>query len=295
MAYPIDMFTQADLAVFIPEKWSDAINDFAKEDTPVTDFCTDRSSEVADGGNIVHTGNVTEMTAHAKSAGTAVTLNSPTEDSADLTVNTHYEVSFSVEDSTASIWKKSLYLQQKFARNAGYTAGQTLENSLIAEFASFTSSVGASTSVIVDSDIRAAIGVVETAAKENVENGNYMFVFDRKVWWNQIAGITTFQLKINASNDPVTHAPYKTLYGIRVSTSSNIDYVSATTGRVNALFHKDAIHYACAKLPGQTMDKVRFQSQYDQIYLATLSTADIFYGVILNRATYGVKIYSSAS
>jgi hypothetical protein len=295
MSYPTGMFTQTDLAVYIPEKWGNAINDFAKEDVPVTDFCTDRSSEVADGGNIVHTGNLTEMTAYAKSEGTAVTLNSPTEGDIDLTVNTHYEVSFSIEDATAAIWKKSLYLQQRYARNAGYTAGQTLENSLIALFTSFTSSAGASTTAVADSDIRAAIGIVETATKENVENGNFLFVFDRKVWWNQIAGIDTFQLKINATADPVTMQPRKSLYGIRVATSSNIDYVSSTTGRVNALIHKDAIHFACAKLPGQTTDKVRFQSQYDQIYLATLSTADIFYGVIMNRATYGCKIYSSAS
>lgn len=297
MAYPTGMFTGAsgDLDVFIPEIWGQAINDFAKEDVPATDFFTDRSSELADGGDTIHTGNLTEMTANAKSAGTAVTLNSPTETDVDLVVDTWYEVSFAVEDGDEAIWKKSLYLQERMARNAGYTAGQTLENSIIALFASLTSSVGASTSDISDAYLRSAIGTVETATKEDVENGNIAFFFDRKVWWNQIAGIDTFQLKINATADPVTMQPRKTLYGIVVKTSSNIDYVASTTGRVNALIHKDAIHFATAKLPRQMTDKVRVQSQYDQVYLCTLTTADIKYGVIMNRATYGVKIYSNAS
>lgn len=298
MAYPSGMFTGAsgDLDVYIPEKWGLLINDFAKEDTPATNFFTDRSSELADGGDTVHTGNLTEMTAYAKSAAVAVTLNSPTETDIDLVVNTWYEVSFAVEDGDAAIWKKSYYLQERMARNAGYTAGQTLENALIALFASFTSTAGASTSTIVDSDIRKCIGIVEDATKENIENGNFRWFIDRKVWWNQIAGIDTFQLKINnGTADPITKQPTKLLYGIQVSTSSNIDYVSSTTGRINALAHKDAIHFATAKLPRQTTDKVRVQSQYDQTYLATLTTADLKYGVIMNRATYGCILYSSAS
>jgi hypothetical protein len=297
MAYPTGMFTGADgdLDVYIPEIWGQAINDFAKEDVPATDFFTDRSSELMDGGDTIHTGNLTEMTAYSKSNATAVTLNSPTETDVDLVVDTWYEVSFAVEDGDVAIWKKSLYLQERMARNAGYTAGQTLENSIIALFASFTSTAGASTSEIADSDIRKAIGIVETATKESVENGSIAFFFDRKVWWNQIAGIDTFQLKINATADPVTKQPMKMLYGIPVKTSSNIDYVSGSTGRVNVLAHYDAIHYATAKLPRQTTDKVRVQSQYDQTYLATLTTADIKYGVIMNRATYGCIIYSSAS
>lgn len=298
MPYPTGMFTGAsgDLAVFIPEIWGSAINNFAKENTPATDFFTDRSSELADGGNTVHTGNLTQMTANAKSAGTAVTLNSPTETDIDLVVNTWYEVSFAVEDGDEAIWKKSLYLQERMAKNAGYTAGQTLENALIALFDSFTSSVSASTSAVRDSDIRGAIGKVETATLEDVENGDHRFFFDRKVWWNQVSYADEFKLRVNnGTADPITKKPVKMLYGIPVSTSSNIDYVSGTTGRINVLAHKDAIHYALAKLPRQTGDKVRIQSQYDQSYLATLTTADLKFGAIMNRATYGCIIYSSAS
>jgi hypothetical protein len=278
------------------EIWGSAINDFAKENTPATDFFTNRSSELADGGNTVHTGNLTQMTANAKGVGAAVTLNAPTFTDVDLVVNTWYEVSFAVEDGDEAIWKKSLYLQEKMAKNAGYTAGQTLENALIALFASFTSTVGASTSVIKDSDIRAACGVVETATLEDIENGDHRFFFDRKVWWSQVSYQDEFKLYINnGTADPITKKPVKMLYGIPVSTSSNIDYVSGVTGRINVLAHKDAIHYALANLPRQTMDKVRVQSQYDQVYLATLTTADLKYGVIMNRATYGCIIYSSAS
>lgn len=189
-----------------------------------------------------------------------------------------------------------MYLQEKYATNAGYTAAQILESALVALFTSFTDSVGASTTTIADSDVRKAIGILEANTKEEVTDGNFRFFIDTKVWWNQIAGITTYQLKINtAGNDPVTKRPMTMLYDVPVSLSNLIAYVSSTTGRVNAIAHKDAIHYALARLPRQGSNLVRVQSNYIPEYLSTVTTADLKFGVIINRASYGVKIYSSAS
>lgn len=298
MAFPTGTFTgvSGDLDVYINEVWSSKINDFAKEKMHFANFFINRSDELAGGGDTIHTGNLTEMSGNTKNNAAAVTLNSPTETDVDLVVNTWKEVSFAIEDGDAAVFLKSLYLQEKYATNAGYTAAQILESALVALFTSFTDSVGASTSVIADSDIRKALGILEANTKEEVTDGNFRFFIETKVWWNQIAGNTIYQLKINTSgNDPVTKRPMTRLYDVPVSLSNLIAYVSGTTGRVNAVAHKDAIHYALARLPKQGAGLIRVQSNYIPEYLSTVTTADLKYGVIINRATYGVKIYSSAS
>lgn len=77
--------------------------------------------------------------------------------------------------------------------------------------------------------------------------------------------------------------------------------MSGTTGRYNALAHKDAIHWATSPLGASSKGGmvgamgVRVQSNYIPDYLSTLTTADILYGVIENRDAAGVAILSSAS
>ena len=170
-----------------------------------------------------------------------------------------------------------------------------LEDAIAELFGTFTDSVGASTTEVQDSDIRKAIGILEANTKEEIADGNFRMFFDTKVWWNQIAGNTIYQLKINtAGNDPVLNRPATMLYGVMVSLSNRIPYISGTTGRYNAIAHRDAIHWAETRLPGQ-MGVVRVQSNYVPQYLSTVTTADLQFGVILNRATYGVNVLSSAS
>lgn len=298
MAFPTGTFTGAsgDLDVYIPEVWGSKINDFAKDMLHLAKFATNRSDELSGGGDTIYTPGLTEMSANSKTNGAAVTLNSPTETAVTLTVSNWYEVSFAIEDKEVALYKKSYYVQENYAKNAAFTTAAVLEDALFALFASFTNTTGASTSAVVDSDIRKAIGLVEAATKEEADNGNFAFFFETKVFWNQIAGITTYQLNTNTPTaDPLMKRPAAMLYGIPVYLSSRVPYVSGTTGRTNALAHRDAIHWATAPLPGQNMDMLRVQSNYIPDYLSTLTTADLLYGVVMNRATYGVLMYSSAS
>lgn len=297
MAFPTGTLTGAggNLDVYINEVWSSKINDFAKEKRHFSLFFIDRSEELSDGGDTIHTGNITEMAANGKVNATAVTLNANDETQVNLVVNTWKEVSFAIEDGDAAKFLKSRYTQEKYAKNAGFTAAMVLEDAIAALFGTFTDSVGASTTEVQDSDIRKALGILEANTKEEVTDGNFRMFFDTKVWWNQIAGNTIYQLKINtAGNDPVLNRPATRLYGVMVSLSNRIPYISGTDGRYNAIAHSDAIHWAETRLPGQN-GVVRVQSNYVPQYLSTVTTADLQFGVILNRATYGVNMLSSAS
>jgi hypothetical protein len=300
MAFPTGTFTgdSGDLDVFIPAVWGERINDFFKSKLVAASFFTNRSDELANGGNIVYTPNITEMSAVAKNAATAVTLASPTETAATLTVNQWYEVSFAIEDREAAQVKHSYAVQEVYARNAGYAVAKKLDTAITTLFASFSTSVGASTANLADSDILAAIAALDSA---DVPQEDRAFFLHPNVFWKDVQALDKFSLAINSPvQDPVAKKPMAYLYGIPVYITTQVQYVSGTTGRYNALAHKDAIHWATSPL-GAGGSKggmvgsmgVRVQSNYIPEYLSTLTTADILYGVIENRDNAGVRVLTA--
>lgn len=272
----------------------------------IADFFTDRSSELDGGGNILYTPNITEMSANAKTNATAVTLNAPTETKITLTVDQWFEVSFAIEDREAAQVKHSYYIQEKYAQNAGYTMAKKLEVALAALFQGFSTQVGTSTANLADSDIRAAISALE-AVGIDTSSGDVAFFVSPAVFWKQIQNLDKFSLAINSPvNDPTGKTPRASLYGIPVYISNNIQFISGTAGRYNALAHRDALHWATSPLgTGGSMASeagsmmtgrygVRIQSHYIPEYLSTVTTADLLYGVIENRDNAGVGILTAS-
>ena len=261
-------------------------------------FFVDRSSELMDGGDILYTPTMSEMSATAKADATAVTLSAPTDGKITLTVNQWYEVSFAIEDRDAAQAKRSYYIQEGYAKGAGFAAAKKLEVAIAALFLGFSQIVGSSVAALADSDIRNAIAYLEAA---NVDTtSDCAFFVSPAVFWKQLQAIDKFSLAVNSPvNDPTAKRPSATLYGIPVFVTTNIQYISETTGRANALAHKDAIHWATSPLgagsegPSAGAMGVRVQSSYQAPYLSTLTTADILYGVIENRDTSGVYMKSS--
>lgn len=288
------------LASNIPLLWGDKINEFFKLKLFIADFFVDRSSELSGGGSALYTPNLTEFTAAAKSNATAVTLNNATDTKVTLTVDQWYEVSFAIEDKEAAQVKHSYYLQERYAQGAGYTIARKLEVALAELFDNFSTSVGASTTALADSEIRAAIAALEDVGIDTTQD--VAFFVHPNVFWKQIQNLDKFSLAVNSPvNDPTAKTPKATLYGIPVFVSSNIQYISGTVGRSGALAHKDALHWATSplgsggSLSGGSMTGkygVRVQSNYIPEYLATLTTADLLYGVVENRDNAGVWIKS---
>lgn len=300
--FPTATMTTTTLAGSIPLVWGDRINEFFKLKLLLADFFIDRSAEMAGGAKSLYTPIMSEMAAAAKSAATAVTLNNATDGNVTLTVDQWYECSFAIEDKEAAQVKHSYYIMERYATNAGYSVAKKLEVALATLFSGFSTSVGASTTSLADSEIRAAIAALETAGIDTTSE--VAFFVSPNVFWKQIQNLDKFSLAVNSPvNDPTAKKPSATLYGIPVYVSNNIQYVSGTTGRYNALAHKDALHYATAPLGsggsmagGSMTGKygVRVQSNYIPEYLSTVTTADLLYGVIENRDEAGVKILTSA-
>lgn len=227
------------------------------------------------------------------------TLNAPTDSKVTLTVDQWYEASFAIEDAQAAQVMRSYTLMERYAKAASYAIAKKLDTAIVTLFSGFSTSVGASTTNLADSEIRAAISALESA---NVDTTECAFFVHPGVFWKQIQNIDKFSLAINSPvNDPTAKRPAGYLYGIPVYQTSNIQYISGTTGRYNALAHPDAIHFATSPLgAGGSLGEmvgsagVRVQSNYIPQYLSTVTTADILYGVIENRDAAGVAILTAA-
>lgn len=272
-----------DLDVFIPSIWSDKINQYAKDELIAGNFFMNLSSSLNGGGHEIFIPNTTAMTAHSKTVGSEVTLNSPTETAVTLSVNTWYETSFVIEDLIRDQVKGNYDVLNMYAMEAGHETGKVLENALLALFKGFSQTVGASTTNVADSDIRRAIQYLDAAM---VPKKDRAFFFHPDTLWGDVMAIDKFTLVQNTNGaDPVLKGAVGMLYGIPVYETAYLPYISGTTGRVGALAHKNALAWA-----GKP---VRTQSHYIPQYLGTLVTCDIRYGVIENRDTFGVYIKSA--
>ena len=303
MALGTDHTDATDVAVLTPEIWGERVNEFFRTKNRLASFFTDRSDELVGGGDTLYTPNTTEMSANSKVNGSEVTLNSNVETKVDLVVNTWEEVSFLIEDKEAAQLKQSYTLQERYAKNAGYTIAKKLETAIAALFSGFSTTVGSSATNVADSEIRAAISTLEDTGVD-VYGGEVAFILHPNTMWRQVQNIDKFSLAVNSPvNDPTAKKPQYTLYGIQVISSSDVPAESGTSGRMNVLAHKDAIHFATASLglgsKGSMVGSagVRMQSNYVPQYLGTLVTADICYGVIENRDNAAVVLkghYSAA-
>lgn len=293
-----NIFDRDNLEELIPAVWGQRINDYFKATMVAGSFFTDRSDELSGGGDVLYTPVIKAMTVNTKTAQSEVTLQAADQDKVTLTVQTHKEVSFLIEDIDAARMKKSYSAMNSLAENAGYEVGEDLEAALLALFSGFSNSVGASTTNIADSEILAAIAYLETNKVPGIHSGSVAFFLHPNVFWKQVQILDKFSLAVNSPvNDPTAQKPKGMLYGIPVYTTPNIANVSGTSGYYNGLAHKDAIHFATSSL-GSGGSKgsmvgtsgVRVQANYVPEYLGTLVTADIVYGVVENRNEAGVRI-----
>jgi len=266
------------LAVLIPEKWSSRINDFARAKLIAGNFFLDLSEDFIGGGDTLHIPNLSEMTANLKVNGSEVTLNNNTETKVDLTVDTWYETSFLIEKKEIRQVLQSYNLQERYAMNAGHTTAKTLETAIFALFKTFTNTVGSSTANLAPSNIRAAIEYLDT---NDVPDEDRAFFLHPSVLWGDLMSQAEFTYNsYTPTMDPIMKGVFGYLYGIPVYKSSNLPYISGTSGRVGFLGHRDAIAWASGPLD--------IESNYIPSYLGVLTTADMMFGVVKNINSYGV-------
>lgn len=295
-------FTPADVAVDIPEIYGQQINDYFRYNLKLASFFVDRSEELADGGDTIYTPNLSALSVNTKTNNAQVTLSSPTYTRQTLVVSTWKEASFVIEDREMAQLKKSYYLQSKIAEGGAYEVAQDLEDAIAALFSGFSTSVGASSTNLADSNLLAAISTLETTGVPGIYEGDVAFILHPNTFYRQIGIIDKFTLWQNTnSEEPRMKKPTPMLYGIPVIVTPAVPNESGSNGRLNVLAHKDAIHWARLSMPAKAemgmvgSEGVRVQQSYVHEYLGELVTIDLCYGVVENRDNAAVVLKSSAT
>jgi len=296
MALGTDNYTYADLSAGIPSVWGQSVNDYFRYNLKLASFFIDRSDELMGGGDTVITPNLSALSTNTKANQAQVTLSSPTYTRVELVVSTWKEASFVIEDREMKQLKQSYYLQEKIAKGAGYEVAKDVEEAIAALFSGFTTSFGASTTNLADSDILAAMATLESTGI-NLYDGDVAFILHPNTFYRQIGSINKFSLfQDTGSEMPREKRQSQALYGIPAIVTPSVG--SALGSRLNLLAHKDAIHWARLPFEVETAmgyvgtEGVRMQQSYVHEYLGNLLTTDICYGVIENRDDAAVILKS---
>jgi len=306
MALGTDHSTITTSANFIPELWSDEVIGAYKSNLVVANLVT-KMSHKGKKGDSINIPKPNRGAASVKAAGSQVTLIADTAGTLQININKHYEYSKLIED-IAEV--QALASMRKFyTDDAGHALATQVDDDLFALFEGLqggtvggtgaaawekaviagdgsTLYTGSSSNAsdITDAGIRAMLLTLDDA---DVPMDSRSLVLP-PIASNDLLGINRFtEQQFIGSGDAIKTGKIGQIYGVDVFVSSNCPAIS-TTGRVGAMFHKDAVVFA-------EQVGVRTQTQYKQEYLGDLFTADTIYGVGELRNDGGVAFVVPSS
>jgi len=299
-------------ATFIPEIWSDEVR-AQYEKSLVLANLVKKMGMTGKKGDTINIPAPVRGTATAKAAGTAVSIQSDTEENVAVLIDKHFEYSRLIEDITATQALTSL--RQFYTQDAGYALARQVDSDLHGLAVNLGDAAGdytntnsyyvdASTGltqyaadtvtaadVFTDAGFRALIQKMDDA---DVPFDNRCFVIPPSLR-NAIMGIDRYVSSDFVSGAPVQNGKIGNLYGIDVFVSTNCAVSEAAadnTANTNdlkaaLLLHKDT--FVLAEQMG-----VRSQTQYKQEFLANLYIADQLYGVKVLRPESGFVLNVNA-
>tara|TARA_B110000858_G_scaffold183509_1_gene223880 strand:- start:183 stop:1115 length:933 start_codon:yes stop_codon:yes gene_type:complete len=293
--------TNTSAAKFIPEIWSDEVIAAYKSNLIMAN-AVKKMSMTGKKGDVIHVPKPTRGVAHAKAAGTAVTIQNTVESEVLITINKHFEFSRLIEDITEVQALASL--RQFYTGDAGYGLAKQVDDDLFNLGKSFGDGNGSSfvnsgsfqintTSGALeayDADGTADIGAFSDAVfrgliqkmdDADVPMDGRTFVVPPSLR-NAIMGEDRYNSTDFVDGKGVVTGKIGNLYGVDVLVSSNVPTLE-TGVRGAQLIHKDT--NVLAEQQG-----VRSQTQYKQEFLGTLYTADTLYGCQVMRPEAGFTL-----
>jgi len=291
MAYPTGQMGTTENAVFIPEIWSSEIIRATESNLVLADKVKRYDGDVKSKGDTIHIPELSNLTAYAKAAGTAVTLNHPTESEKTITVNQHYETSFMIED--ISKIQSAYNLMSEYTNKAGYAIAKNVDTALAGLYSGLSQYVGDGSTNVTDANIIRAIQYLDDA---DAPESDRFFVIKPSAKADLMA-IDKFVLRTGpgwtTADSPILKGAKENgfwgdLYGVKVFVSTNLVTEAATPTVVhNLLFQKEFAGLAMQSAP-------RTQSQYKLEYLANLVTVDVLYGLSELRDAFAVDFRAAA-
>tara|TARA_R110000765_G_scaffold62092_1_gene120443 strand:- start:1832 stop:2695 length:864 start_codon:yes stop_codon:yes gene_type:complete len=264
-------------ANFIPELWSSAILDYAERAFSLRNQVSDFSGMIAGGGDTIHIPKVTEETAAAKSAGTAVTYSANTDGKVDLAIDQHHYEAKRIDDIV--MVQESADLFNMYTRSMGYAIAKKVENYLAVSV--IQAATGNDTALSTDNQLTASLlrsGLVKLLdAGHDYTDGNTWLYASPEVY-SYLLGLDEF-VHFDKRGDVAGQVKGKVgdVYGMPVIVSNDWDDDGGTGDETASIFKRESIYFAMQMQP-------RVQSSYDIDYLATSVVADVLFGSTLSHA-----------
>jgi len=151
----------------LPEVWSRETQRATEATLVLANLVKRFDSEVQEGGDTLNVPIVSNLSANAKAANTQVTLNAPTEDDFNLSINRHFEASYLVEDRLKA--QSAYNMLQEYAQKAGYAVSVQIDSDIAGLYSGLSQNVGNSTTDITDANITRAIQYLDDANAPQTE------------------------------------------------------------------------------------------------------------------------------
>ena len=277
-------------AVFIPEIWSPEVLRAAENALVMAPLVKRFDSLVTQRGDTIHIPNLGNLTASSKTANTQVSLQAPTETDTTISLTSHYESSFLVEDILKV--QSNYDLMAEYTSKAGESIARRVDTDLLGTYTSFTNTdVGSYGVDITDAVVVAAAEALDLA-NAPIENRAFVIYPTQKSALLRIDKFVKadylgqYQMATVVRTGPNNRYMWGDIYGVPTYYTNQVTATAGTpTQYHNIMFHKEAIALALQQSP-------RTQSQYILEYLGNLVVVDVIYGYTATRPTFGIEVRS---
>jgi hypothetical protein len=264
-------------ANFIPEMWRDAILDYAERKFQMRNQVLDFSSMLSSGGDILNIPKVTEETAAAKSANTAVTYTNNTDGVIQLAVDQHHYEAKRIEDIVRV--QESADLFNAYAQSMGYALAKKVENylALLVQGATGNDVSLSTDNTFTTALIRSGLQKLLDAGHDYTDGEHYFYCSPAAYMSLLSLGDFTEAQKRGDAENPLASGRIINAYGLEVYASTDWDDDGGSGDETATIFNKNSVYFAQQLAP-------RVQSSYDIDHLATSVVADVLFGAALSHA-----------
>ena len=276
--------SDTELAVFIPEIWSDAVRASFKKSLVMGNLATDYSALLANGGDTVNVPSVADVAdAATKAPHVPVNYTNATEDQLQIAATTHQYASAMVEDM--GVVQSSSDLLSMYADSIGYKLALGVEVAIEAALAGTTECINIAGNSVAKTIDAATLAHMSMVAMENDCPLNECALILNPTLYSSLFRIDDFIHISKTAAVDVPNGQVGNVMGMPVFLSNNISSTNATAavdsadGALNDnnvlggfLLHKSALGIAYSKQPVVNSD-------YDIDYIAHKLVGYTIYGV----------------
>ena len=295
--------TVTEAAGFIPEIWAASALGYLRANTVMARLVNrDYENSIQNAGDVIHIPRRGALTVNAKVANTVVTLQTPSADTVDVTLNHHEEVSFLVEDVAKAQANQSII--DGYIQDAMQVMAENLDSDILAFYSGFST-----TPIDATTGSGGVTAATVTAARRALNNARVPQTNRYIVWHPDAESELLEEEKFTSSDfgdngDAIREAIIGRKYGFTHLVDPLVAEVSGEAK--NLAFHRDALALVTRPLPvipeglgarASNMEEdgvtIRVIYSYNPAYLGVQVTLDMLYGIAELRDNHAVVIRST--